>query len=38
MRYGEAISGSNFKSLFISIVILRQDLRQVGIDEVLLDP
>ena len=33
--YGEAITGSNFKSLFTSMVSRRQDLRQVGIDEFL---
>ena len=33
--YREAIPGSNFKSLFTSMVSRRQDLRQVGIDEFL---
>ena len=33
--YGEAIPGSNFKSLFTSMVSRRQDLRQVSIEEFL---
>ena len=33
--YGDAISGSNFKSLFKSIVSNQQNLNQVGIDEFL---
>ena len=34
--YGEAIPGSNFKSLFKSMVSNQQNLNQVGIDEFLL--
>ena len=33
--YGEEILGSNFKSLFTSMVSRRQNLRHVGIDELL---
>ena len=33
--YGNAIPGSNFKSLFKSMVSNQQDLHQIGIDEFL---
>ena len=33
--YGEAIPGSDFKSLFTSMVSRRQNLRQISIDEFL---
>ena len=33
--YGDAVSGSNFKSLFKSMVRNQQNLNQLGIDEFL---
>ena len=33
--YGDALPGSNFKSLFKSMVSNQQDLHQVGIDDFL---